>query len=102
MLIIRGINVFPSQIEHVLFPFGMNTNYRIIVDRINNLDKLEIQIEMSGRLFSNSVGEIKDIESKIAQAIQSNLNISAKIKLLEPKSIPRVNGKIKKVIDKRI
>ena len=102
MLIIRGINVFPSQIEHVLLPFGMNTNYRIIVDRINNLDKLEIQIEMSGRLFSNSVGEIKDIESKIAQAIQSNLNISAKIKLLEPKSIPRVNGKIKKIIDKRI
>ena len=86
----------------MLLPFGMNTNYRIIVDRINNLDKLEIQIEMSGRLFSNSVGEIKDIESKIAQAIQSNLNISAKIKLLEPKSIPRVNGKIKKVIDKRI
>ena len=102
MLIIRGINVFPSQVEHVLLSLGMEPNYRIVVDRVNNLDRMEIQVEMSDELFSDTVRKIEHIESKIAEAIQSTLNVAAKIKLLEPKSLPRSEGKAKRVIDKRV
>ena len=101
MLIIRGINVFPSQVEHVLLSIGMEPNYMIIIDRVNNLDRMEIQVEMSDKLFCDTVRQIESIENKIAEAIQSTLNISAKIKLMEPKSLPRAEGKAKRVIDKR-
>lgn len=101
MLIIRGINVFPSQVEHVLLSLGMAPNYQIIVDRVNNLDRIEIQVEISDKIFSDTIKEIENIENKIDEAIQSTLNISAKIKILEPKSIPRSEGKAKRVIDKR-
>ena len=101
MLIIRGINVFPSQIESVLLELGMDPNYQLVVDRINNLDTLEVQIEMTEGMFSDTVRNLESIEHRIANALQSTLNIVARIRLLEPKSIPRSEGKAKRVIDKR-
>lgn len=101
MLIIRGINVFPSQIESVLLDLGMDPNYRMIVDRQNNLDSLEVQVEMNEGMFADTVRSLERVEQSIAGALQSTLNISAKITLLEPKSIERSEGKAKRVIDKR-
>ena len=102
MLIIRGINVFPSQVEHVLLSLNMEPNYQIIVDRKNNLDTMEVQVEMSDQMFSDKVRNLEDVEHNIAAALQSTLNIAAKIRLVEPKSLPRSEGKAKRVIDKRI
>ena len=101
MLIIRGINVFPSQVEHVLLSLNMEPNYQIIVDRKNNLDTMEVQVEMSDQMFSDKVRNLEDVEHNIAAALQSTLNIAAKIRLVEPKSVPRSEGKAKRVIDKR-
>ncbi len=101
MLIIRGINVFPSQIESVLLDLGMDPNYQIIVDRQNNLDTIEVQVEMNEELFSDTVRNLEKVKKRIAGALQSTLNIAANITLLEPKSIQRSEGKAKRVIDKR-
>lgn len=101
MLIIRGINVFPSQIESVILDLGMDPNYQLVVDRKNNLDTLEVQIEMDDTMFSDTVRSLENIEKKIASALQSTLNVVAKVRLLEPKSIERSEGKAKRVIDKR-
>ena len=101
MLIIRGINVFPSQIESVLLELGMDPNYQLVVDRQNNLDTLEVQVEMNEGMFSDTVRDLETVKKKIAGALQSTLNIAAKITLLEPKSIQRSEGKAKRVIDKR-
>lgn len=101
MLIIRGINVFPSQIESVLLDLGMDPNYQLIVDRQNNLDTLEVQVEMNEAMFSDTVRNLEAVKKQIAGALQSTLNIVAKIRLLEPKSIERSEGKAKRVIDKR-
>ena len=101
MLIIRGINVFPSQVEHVLLSLNMEPNYQIIVDRKNNLDTMEVQVEMSDQMFSDKVRNLEDVEHNIAAALQSTLNIAAKIRLVEPKSLPHSEGKAKRVIDKR-
>ena len=102
MLIIRGINVFPSQIESVLLDLGMDPNYRMIVDRKNNLDVLEVQVEMNETMFADTVRSLEQVEHTIADALHSTLNIAAKITLLEPKSIERSEGKAKRVIDKRM
>lgn len=101
MLIIRGINVFPSQIESVLLELGMDPNYLIIVDKQNNLDTLEVQVEMNDKLFSDTVKGIEMEEKRIAEALRSTLSIAAKVRLVEPKSIARSEGKAKRVIDKR-
>lgn len=102
MLIIRGINVFPSQIESVLLELGMDPNYQIIVDRKNNLDTLEVQVEINDKIFSDTIRSLEEVEQKIANALQSTLSIAAKVRLLEPKSIERSMGKAKRVIDKRV
>lgn len=102
MLIIRGINVFPSQIESVLLELGMDPNYQIIVDRVNNHDSLEVQVEINEAMFSDTVRSMEAVEKKIATALQSTLSIAAKVRLLEPKSIQRSEGKAKRVIDKRV
>lgn len=102
MLIIRGINVFPSQIESVLLDLGMDPNYQLIVGRQNNLDTLEVQVEMNESMFSDTVRNLEAVKKQIAGALQSTLNIVAKIRLLEPKSIQRSEGKAKRVIDKRV
>ena len=101
MLIIRGINVFPSQIESVLLELGMDPNYQIIVDRVKNRDMLEVQVEINERTFSDTVKRMEELEGRIAAALQSTLNIAARVRLLEPKSIKRSEGKAKRVIDKR-
>jgi phenylacetate-CoA ligase len=102
MLIIRGVNVFPSQIESVLLEIGEAApHYLLIVDRIDNLDILEIWVEMTAGMFSDEVKRIEDIERKIRNQIESTLGINAKVKLVEPKSIERSEGKAKRVIDKR-
>ncbi len=101
MLIIRGINVFPSQIESVLLDLGMDPNYRMVVDRKNNLDTLEVQVEMNSGMFSDTVRNLEKVEKRIAAALQSTLNIAAKITLLEPKSIQRSEGKAQRVEDRR-
>lgn len=102
MLIIRGVNVFPSQIESVLLEIGeASPHYLLIVDRKDNLDNLEIWVEMTQGLFSDEVKRLEEVEKKIKNAIESTLGISAKIKLVEPKTIERSEGKAKRVIDKR-
>ena len=101
MLIIRGVNVFPSQIESVLLSLGHEPHYQLVVDRINNLDTLEVQIEMSSELFSDKVRQLDTIEQNISKAIYITLGLSARVKLVEPKTIARSEGKAKRVIDKR-
>ncbi|MDP4180918.1 MAG: phenylacetate--CoA ligase [Bacillota bacterium] len=102
MLIIRGVNVFPSQIESVLLEIGETApHYLLVVDRVDNLDILEIQVEMTPGLFSDEVKKLEEIEGKIKKGIESTLGINAKIRLVEPKSIERSEGKAKRVIDKR-
>jgi len=102
MLIIRGVNVFPSQIESVLLELGETApHYMLIVDRVNNLDVLEIWVEMTQAMFSDEVKRIEDLEKKIRKEIENTLGLSAKVKLVEPKTIERSEGKAKRVIDKR-
>ena len=102
MLIIRGVNVFPSQVEHVILELGMEPNYQIVVTRENNLDIMEVYIEMSEKLFSDSVRKIEETEARIKAAMQTTLGVSAVIHLVEPQSIPRSEGKAVRVIDKRV
>ena len=102
MLIIRGVNVFPSQIESILLEAGETApHYLLIVDRVDNLDILEIRVEMSQNTFSDEVKKVEDHEKKIRKKIESTLGISAKVSLVEPKTIERSEGKAKRVIDKR-
>lgn len=101
MLIIRGVNVFPSQVEHVILSLGMDPNYQIIVDRKNNLDTMEVCIEMSQQMFSDSVKGLEESEARIEAALHTTLGLSAKVRLVEPNSLPRSEGKAKRVIDKR-
>lgn len=102
MLIIRGVNVFPSQIESVLLQLGNTAPYyQLIVDRVNNTDTLEIQVEISPEMFSDTVKSLEDQEKIIKSAVESTLGIAAKIRLVEPKTIQRTEGKAIRVIDKR-
>jgi len=102
MLIIRGVNVFPSQIEHVLLDVeGLEPHYQIIVDRVNNLDIMEVQIEMNEKLFSDEMKELDNLSKRIQHDIKDYLGVNAKVKLVEPQTIARSEGKAKRVIDKR-
>ena len=102
MLIIRGVNVFPSQIESVLLEMGDTApHYLIIVDRVSNLDVMEVWVEMTSTMFSDEVKRIEDIEKNIRKRIEDTLGLSVQVKLVEPKSIERSQGKAKRVIDKR-
>lgn len=101
MLIIRGVNVFPSQIETVLLNEGMTPNYQIIVDRINNNDTFDINVEMSQEMFSDSLSKISEKEKQLVSSLKDMLGIQAKVHLVEPKSITRSEGKAIRVVDKR-
>lgn len=102
MLIIRGVNVFPSQVEAALLEMGGTTpHYMMIVDRVNNLDTLEVQVEVEERFFSDEIKELENLTKKIAHAIQQAIGLAVKVKLVEPKSIERSMGKSVHVIDKR-
>lgn len=102
MLIIRGVNVFPSQIESALLEMGETTpHYMMIVDRINNLDTLEVRVEVGEKFFSDEIKELEKLTAKIAHVIQQAIGLAVKVKLVEPKSIERSMGKAVHVIDKR-
>ena len=102
MLIIRGVNVFPSQIETVLLKHSnASPNYQIVVGRENNNDTFEIRVELTEEMFSDTIRSIEELEKKIAGDMHTVLGIKAKIRLVEPNSIPRSEGKAKRVIDTR-
>lgn len=101
MLIIRGVNVFPSQIETVLIKEGYSPNYLIVVDRVNNTDTLEVKVEVTAEVFSDTVTSITKQEKKLAEAVKSLLGVAPKITFVAPNSIERSTGKAKRVIDNR-
>ncbi len=101
MMIIRGVNVFPSQIETVLLNEGYSPNYQIVVDRENNTDTLDINVELSPEMFSDTVKSVTGREKKLAEAIKTMLGISPVVHLVPPKTIARSEGKAVRVIDKR-
>ncbi|MBE6800645.1 MAG: phenylacetate--CoA ligase [Ruminococcaceae bacterium] len=101
MLIIRGVNVFPSQIETVLLNQGYSANYQIIVDRVKNTDTLDVHVEMTPEMFTDNMGEIDRRQKEIVDGLRSMLGISAKVTLVAPKSIVRSEGKAVRIIDKR-
>ncbi|MBO4301231.1 MAG: phenylacetate--CoA ligase [Desulfovibrio sp.] len=101
MMIIKGVNVFPSQIETVLINKGYPANYQIIVDRVKNSDTLEIQVEMTSEMFSDNLGAVAAKEKELVNALKSMLGIYAKVNLVAPKSIVRSEGKAVRVIDNR-
>ena len=102
MLIIRGVNVFPSQVEEALLGVdGVSPHYMILVDRVNNLDTLEIMVEVDGKFFSDEIKGLEALSVKIGKAVQQMIGLNAKIKLVEPRTIERSMGKAVHVIDKR-
>jgi len=101
MLIVKGVNVFPSQIETVLMNRGYAANYQIIVDRENNSDTIEVRVEMTPEMFSDELSTINANEKELVADLKSMLGILAKVKLVQPKSIQRSEGKAVRVIDKR-
>lgn len=102
MLIIRGVNVFPSQIEEVLLSMGgITPNYQIVVDRVNNTDTLDVNVEMTEEIFNDDIKSIEKIEKTIEAKLRTTLGIGADVHLVNPKSIVRSEGKAKRVIDNR-
>ena len=101
MLIIRGVNVFPSQIETVLLKLNYSPNYQIVVDRKDNNDTFEVLVEMTDDMFSDIVTVISEKEKILKNELHSLLGISADVHLVAPNSIARSEGKAKRVIDKR-
>lgn len=101
MMIIRGVNVFPSQIETVLLNQGLTSNYQIIVDRVNNSDTLDINVEMTPEMFTDRVSALSEQEKDLRAALKSMLGIVANVHLVAPKSIERSEGKAVRVIDRR-
>ena len=101
MLIIRGVNVFPSQIETVLLNQGFPANYQILVDRVINTDPFEVQVEITTELFSDTVTQISSKEEELVNALKAMLGIHAKVRLVAPKAIARSEGKAVRVVDKR-
>jgi phenylacetate-CoA ligase len=102
MLIIRGVNVFPSQIESVLMEMDqVEPHYQLVVDREGTLDTLTIMVEVGEGLFSDEVKHLQNLEKKLSKNIKEYLGVSAKVKLVEPKTIARSEGKAVRVIDNR-
>lgn len=101
MLIIKGVNVFPSQIETVLLSNGYSPNYQMIVSRVNNSDVLDINVEMTADKFSSTIGEISSMEKTLVGELKAMLGIYARVHLVAPKSIVRSEGKAVRVIDNR-
>ena len=101
MLIVKGVNVFPSQIETVLLEQGYQANYQILVDRVNNTDTLEVMVEMTPENFSDSLGKITEMEKNLVAALKAMLGIYAKVRLVAPRPLPAVKARAVRVIDKR-
>lgn len=102
MLIIRGVNVFPSQIEHILLEIeGVEPHYLVIVNCVDNLDEITVQVEVSEKIFSDEIRKLEGLERKIKDEVRSNLGIGIKVQLVEPKTVEQSMGKAKRVIDNR-
>jgi phenylacetate-CoA ligase len=102
MLIIRGVNVFPSQIESVLMQIeGISPHYQIIVERQAGLDMLEVQVEVSDEMFSDRIKALEETQELIRAEIESYLGLGVKVMLVEPRTIPRSEGKAVRVVDNR-
>ncbi|OGV63698.1 MAG: phenylacetate--CoA ligase [Lentisphaerae bacterium RIFOXYA12_FULL_48_11] len=102
MLIIRGVNVFPSQIEEVLLKIEeVEPHYQLVVERRDQLDELEVQVEMNENMFSDEIKNLENMEKQISAQLYGILNIHARVKLVEPRTISRSEGKAKRIIDKR-
>lgn len=102
MLIIRGVNVYPTQIESILLQIeGTAPHYLIVVDRVDSMDQLEVWVEVSEQVFSDEIKQLEALEKKIEHEIQSVLGIHVAVKLVEPKTIERSEGKAKRVVDNR-
>jgi len=102
MLIIRGVNVFPSQIEAILVGIeGVEPHYLLVVDRVGNLDTLEVRVEVDEQLFSDEVKVLQKLAKRIEKEIKDMLGVTCTAKLVEPKTIQRSEGKAKRVIDNR-
>ena len=101
MLIIRGVNVFPSQIETVLLNEGYQPNYQIVVDRVNNNDTFDVNVELTPEQFTDKVGEVLAMEKALAAAMKTMLGINPAVHLVAPKTIARSEGKAVHVIDNR-
>ena len=102
MLIIRGVNLFPSQIEHVLLEMGeTSAHYMLYVDRHNNLDTLELQVELDESKLTDTIKDLQNLSRKIEHALNSAIGLSVKVTLVEPKTIARSEGKAVRVVDRR-
>ncbi|MEO2065718.1 MAG: phenylacetate--CoA ligase, partial [Desulfurobacteriaceae bacterium] len=102
MLIVNGVNVFPSQVEHVITKVeGITPNYVIVVDKKGVLDKLEVWVEVDERFLTDGVGTLEKLKKKLEEELLNNLYINAKVKLVEPKTLERSMGKAKRIIDRR-
>ncbi|PIE59819.1 MAG: phenylacetate--CoA ligase [Desulfobulbus propionicus] len=102
MLIIRGVNVFPSQVEHVLMSVeGVEPHYQIVVERDGNMDTMQVQVEISEQFFSDKISKLEGLSRHIEKEIKDFLGVTCKVKLVEPKTIQRSEGKAQRVIDKR-
>jgi len=102
VLIIRGVNVFPSQIEAILVGIeGVEPHYLLVVDRVGNLDTLEVRVEVDERLFSDEVKVLQKLAKRIEKEIKDMLGVTCSAKLVEPKTIQRSEGKAIRVIDNR-
>jgi phenylacetate-CoA ligase len=102
MLIIRGVNVFPSQIEAILMGVdGVEPHYLLIVDRTDTLDTLEVQVEVGENVFSDEIRHLQALAINIEKKIKEMLGVTCRVRLVEPKSIARIEGKAKRVIDNR-
>ena len=102
MLIIRGVNVFPSQVESVICEMPqLEPHYLLVVDRVNNLDTFEVQVEVKEEFYSDEINKMLDLRKQIVHRLQSVLTISPEVRLVEPRTIERSQGKAKRVIDRR-
>lgn len=102
MVIIRGVNVFPSMVESVLLNIpGVEPHYLLVVDRVGTLDELEVQVEVSEKVFSDEIRKLEDLNRRIRSKLESALGVSVKVRLKEPGSMERSEGKAKRVVDKR-
>ena len=102
MLIIRGVNLFPSQIEHVLLELQeTSAHYILYVDRKNNLDTLELQVELDENKLTDTIRDLQNLSKKIEHALNSAIGLSVKVTLVEPKTIARSEGKATRVVDRR-
>ena len=102
MLIVRGVNVFPSQVESVLAEFEhAKPHYQIVVDRVDNIDTFELLVEASGEIFADRMREMRDFEKRLGARLQSVLGVKVDLKLVEPRTLERFEGKAQRVTDRR-